>query len=89
MRIVDFWAVYDRNKRFMEKEMTCHIDKDAPSEIRFTANPEKGWAIKITKEGIRFNREAYPDSSADDFANAFMETLEKNFNVRFEKKDKE
>lgn len=56
-----------------------------PSEILFCPDKDK-WAIKITKDGIFFNREMYPESGPDDFAICFIELLEKSFTVTFEKR---
>jgi len=47
------------------------------------------WAIKITKEGIKFNREKFPDAMPDDFARVFIELLEREFIVKFEKRSVE
>ena len=44
------------------------------------------WLIKIREDGIHFNREAFPDASVEDFAQAFIETLENNYEVTFEKR---
>lgn len=44
------------------------------------------WIIKIDKEGIKFNREAFPDYKPDDFAEKFMHIMEQNFAVKFYKK---
>ena len=46
------------------------------------------WLIKISHEGIRFNREFYPDTSPQDFAHIFMETLEEHYDVVFIEKRK-
>lgn len=61
-----------------------------PSEIEMS-NGEGTWFIRITENGIKFNRDKFPDSKPDDFAKAFMEILENNFSVKFTKKleDKE
>lgn len=53
--------------------------------INFLADKDK-WVMKIKPEGIFFNREAYPDSNADEFANAVIQILEKSFAVTFERK---
>jgi phenolic acid decarboxylase len=46
------------------------------------------WLIKITEEkGFEFNKDAYPNFTADDFAQGFITALEKNFNIRFEEKE--
>lgn len=41
------------------------------------------WLIKIREDGIFFNREAFPDSDVDAFTQAFIETLENNYEVIF------
>ena len=49
----------------------------------FTLQNGNTWFIKINKDGIFFNREIYPNSSPNDFANVFIKILEMNYNVRF------
>lgn len=46
------------------------------------------WAIKISEEGIKFNREVFPMKTPNDFAKIFIEILEKNYKVKFTKDDK-
>ncbi len=41
------------------------------------------WCIKINKEGIFFNKDLYPNFTANDFALAFILILEKQFTVTF------
>lgn len=56
-----------------------------PSSIIFCVN-EYDWIIKITEEGIKFNKDGYPEVTADGFAQAFVEILEKNYDVKFVRK---
>lgn len=44
------------------------------------------WAIRITNKGIFFNKEIFPESGPDDFANFFIRILEKQYDVKFTKK---
>ncbi len=67
------------------KSITCKLDLPAPSQICFCPNPNK-WCMKITSDGIIFNREEYPNSKPDDFAQAVIDILEKAFTVKFERK---
>lgn len=56
-------------------------------EFKFYADSDN-WFLKINRDqGIVFNREKYPNSTPDDFAKAFMDILEKEFTVKFEKKN--
>ena len=48
-----------------------------------------GWLISISNDGFKFNREAYPNALADDFARAFVEIMERQFVVTFKKRKKE
>lgn len=58
-----------------------------PSTITFSVS-DGIWTMKIIKdEGVLFNREAFPNATPDDFALAVIEILERNFNVKFEKKE--
>ncbi len=59
--------------------------KKPESEIEFCCDTDK-WVMKICRDrGILFNREEFPYSQPDDFANAVIEILEKCFTVKFEK----
>ncbi len=58
----------------------------AKGEIIFSPG-KKGWVVKITTDGLIFNRECYPNSTPDDFAKTFMDILENTFTVKFYKKD--
>lgn len=68
----------------MDNELTATV-KEPESEICFNADTDL-WALKITRNGIFFNREIFPNSLPDDFALAFIEILEKQFTVKFERK---
>ena len=58
-----------------------------PASREIIFGDQKGsWFMKITKEGFKFNRERFPHAEIDDFAKAFMELLEKSFDVKFTKK---
>lgn len=58
-------------------------DKSLKDTILFCVSGE--WAIKISPEGIAFNRGAFPHWQPDDFAEQFMELLEGSYNVEFAK----
>lgn len=66
--------------------MECKIGENLKSQIIFQVDNEN-WAIKITKEGIIFNRELYPVSMPDDFAKCFIELLERSYKVKFLEKE--
>lgn len=52
-------------------------------------NDKNSWVMKITQEGIIFNRESFPYVNADGFAKSVIEILESCYEVRFtEKMDK-
>lgn len=61
-------------------------DEKSESTIIFNAEANE-WVMKLTPRGIFFNRDRYPNAMPDDFANAVIEILEKNFLVKFEKND--
>ena len=46
------------------------------------------WVMKITKQGIIFNKENFIFANTNDFAKAVCEILEKNFAVKFTEKFK-
>ena len=62
------------------------IYPQVPSEIHFCSSTGI-WVMKLTESGIIFNRERYSDSKPDDFAQAVIDILEKNFSVKFERKN--
>ncbi len=55
------------------------------SEMYFSIS--NGWIMKLNNEGIYFNRELFTDHSPDDFAREVIAILERNFNVKFEKRN--
>jgi len=70
----------------MSDELECTPENNGPGQIEFKPN-ENYWAIRIRKDGIFFNRELYNESTVDDFALAFMELLERQFDVTFIKRE--
>ncbi len=65
--------------------METKIEKPIDSQIIFNISAHN-WVMKITENGILFNRELYPDSTPDEFAQAVVEVLEKCYEVKFLKK---
>lgn len=70
------------------RSVTYNLEKNtALSEILFTLpfgkDGENKWIIKITKDGIKFNREEFTNWTPDRFATAFMDILENNVTVEF------
>ncbi len=65
---------------------TLETPKFEEKSITMRPNADKPWMIRLSeKNGIQLNREDYPHAIPDDFAAAFVETLENVFNVSFEK----
>lgn len=62
-----------------------NIGSEQPDEINFHSGSQ--WIMKISREGIFFNREVFTDATPDDFAWAVISLLEKQFKVKFEKED--
>ena len=68
--------------------MDLKLNRPIKSEIIFNADADDGsWVMKLTDKGIFFNRDRYPNVQPDDFAQAVIEILEKNFTVKFERKE--
>ena len=44
---------------------------------------EIDWIIEFSDEGIRFNREAFPDYTPDKFAQEFLRIIEYSWDVKF------
>jgi hypothetical protein len=67
-------------------EEVIKIDpQDGDNKIIVNVEPGK-WIIEISPDGFKFNREEYPDALVDDFARAFIQILEMNFDVTMEKR---
>lgn len=50
-------------------------------------NDENNWVMSINDQGIKFNRDKWPDASPDEFAKAVIQILEKAYKLKFEKKE--
>jgi hypothetical protein len=55
-------------------------------EIYFNAEAGK-WVLKLTKEGVVFNRELYPNSTPEDFVKSFIDILEGCYDIKFHRKE--
>jgi len=56
---------------------------DSPASFLFCLKEAKtDWVMKITKNGVEFNREGFPDWTPDDFANNVMDILEKSLRLK-------
>ncbi len=77
-----------KRRRVMDKDFlnTEEYYKDAC--IKFNVEPGK-CIIFINKDGIKFNHKDYPNATADAFAQAFVDILEKQYVVTMEKRKKE
>ncbi len=51
-------------------------------QMIFSLGDDK-WVMKITKTGIVFNREDYPNLTVDEFSSLVVKTLENNCHVKF------
>lgn len=69
----------------MDKELSCGRIESYNNTISFW-NDHQDWLFSISNGGIKFNRERFPKWNEEDFAKRFIEVLENQFNVRFEKK---
>lgn len=54
-------------------------------EFTFYADHDK-WVIKINDDGIFFNHEKWPNRKPEHFAQAFIDILEKCYDVTFTKR---
>ena len=57
-----------------------------PSEIVMMLDKDN-WFMKFTTKGILFNQEAYPTGDINSFARAFIELMEREYKIKFVKKD--
>jgi hypothetical protein len=55
-------------------------------EIIFKSD-EKDWVMALKDGSVIFNRERWPDALPDEFARAVIGILEKEYTVKFEKKE--
>jgi hypothetical protein len=73
----------------MDEEFPISITP-APVESAIFFKPETDkWAIKVTSEGVVFNRECYPNSTPEAFVKLFIDLLEKCYTVKFYQKEPE
>jgi len=57
----------------------------------YKPNPDKkmkfmlgsDWFLEISKSGMKFNREMFPDHTVDDFAREFIKVLEQAIPIKF------
>ncbi len=64
----------------INREITCNIINP---ESKITFAIENKWFMELGVNGIRFNREEYPDCEVNDFAKDFMELMEKSYKIKF------
>lgn len=74
------------NEHRSVETVNLNLNNPPPKFTFNSGGPNNTWLIEITAEGIKFNREFFPDTNPDEFAKAFIEILEKNFEVSFTKK---
>lgn len=58
-----------------DSQITLNLDNIEDSEIIFQL--DHTWVLKLTGKGIEFNREAFPEWEPDDFAEKFIEIIDK------------
>ena len=56
-------------------------------EMIFKGFDDFDWVIKITNDGIFFNREIFKNKSPEEFAQKFIDILEKCYEVSFQKRN--
>lgn len=54
------------------------------SQFEFMVNGK--WIIRIKSTGLEFNQELWPKSNPSDFAQAFCDILERNYDIQFNKR---
>ena len=64
----------------------CELNINKPPTIFCFMDNYGNWLIQISKGEIKFNREKFPNFTPQDFANSFIEILEKNYAINLEKK---
>lgn len=69
-------VVFTKNEKSDSKE----------SQILFSPTPNKPWLMKMSPEGLIFNREDYPSLDANEFANEFISILQHLFTVEIKRK---
>ena len=69
------------SKVYTECAVTAKAPAEATNEICMSNGID--WAVKISAEGIKFNRERWPHYTPQDFATEFMDILEQCTNVNF------
>ncbi len=70
----------------MSDYISCTVPQDTPIISQFEFRDNESWILRITKNGIVFNHEEWPDSTPSDFAQAFCDVLEKGYDITFTKR---
>lgn len=62
---------------------TIDLKIDLNSGILFQVQDK--WIMRLTPDGIKFNRHDFPDLTENDFAEEIIKIMENNFKIKFEK----
>lgn len=80
----------EMNEETMKPGEGITVNAPFPVKNEITFCPQLGeWVMKITQEGIKFNKDLYSDSNTDEFAKAVIDILERDFDVKFTAKSNE
>jgi len=66
--------------------MQINLPDPTYSEIFFCVDDNGTWFMKINKRGMFFNNDDYPNVKLNDAAIAFMKIIEKEYDIKFEKR---
>jgi len=74
-------------KPLTKKSLIINTSKYSTNEIIFNADLNGSWVMRLTSNGIFFNRKQYNDACTDDFTKEVIKILEKEFCIKFERKE--
>jgi hypothetical protein len=74
--------IIQEKRRQIYAEIQCRLSEPIDRKFIFT-NDNNQWLIEISKDGIKFNRQVWPDFGPGEFAQAFVDILETNYEVKF------
>lgn len=69
-----------------EEFVINYPNPNAETIFNVNINGKSEWVMKITRKGIFFNREKFPDATRDEFANSIISILETHLAVKFKKR---
>lgn len=75
------------NTKDLTRDLSNNTHEIFPNGIFFHNDLSGKWVMKITEEGIFFNRQQWQNAEPNEFAKAVIHILENSYSVKFERKN--